>query len=464
MTHSYRRLFLILGVGAAAAAAACSDYLNVVNPSAVDVAKLTDSTNANLLVNGAIAEFQSMYANTTQYGSLFSDESQNAHVNISFIQVDARSFTDQLDIDRLLYGPIQRARYDGDTVAARLIGYEGATVAATDVRVARMLALAGMSLVVLAENYCSAPLQGGVPMTPAQLFAAAKPKFDSAITIGIASGDAAVAAGKSRASADSVVNLSLVGEARAALNLGDYATAATYASQVPSTFTAYRVYYAEGIPTTPGLPTNPIWGDVGSPQASSAANGTSVSGGFSYIAGGLWLAMSAKFDTITDPRMPHTPTRVRGMNTGNFFVANKPVSYGGYVPPNPTTLPGGQAMTPGASIRIASYKEAQYILAEASQGDAATLAFVNQERIANGRGPSTAVTPAEILADLRDQRRREFYLDNHRVGDMRRYLTQYSVDEWPSGVYPNSAVPNYGSLTCFPLPNTETNANPNATP
>src|SRR5215216_5203299 len=188
MTHISRRLFVLFIIGAAAAAAACSDYLNVVNPSAVDVAKLTDSTNANLLVNGAIAEFQTMYANTTQYGSLFSDESQNAHVNISFIQVDARSFTDQLDINRLLYSPIQRARYDGDTVAARLIGYQGAAVAATDARVARMLALAGMSLVVLAENYCSAPIQGGAPMTPAELFAAAKPKFDSAITIGVAAG------------------------------------------------------------------------------------------------------------------------------------------------------------------------------------------------------------------------------------------------------------------------------------
>src|SRR4029079_10863942 len=128
------------------------------------------------------------------------------------------------------------------------------------------------------------------------------------------------------------------------------------------------------------------------------------------------------------------------MSTNTYFVAKKPISYGGYVPPS-ATLPGGQAMTPGASIRIASYKEAQYIIAEANQGNATTLAFVNQERTANGMTPSTAATPAEVLADLRDQRRREFYLDNHRVGDMRRYLSQYSVDEWPSGAYPNSANP-----------------------
>ncbi|HUR00699.1 MAG TPA: RagB/SusD family nutrient uptake outer membrane protein, partial [Gemmatimonadaceae bacterium] len=305
----------------------------------------------------------------------------------------------------------------------------------------------------------------GAPMTPAELFAATLPKFDSAIAIGRAAAAAAAAATpvRSRAAADSVTNLALVGAARASLNMGDYAKAISYASQVPSTFNAYRVYYSEGIPTTPGLPVNPVWGDMGSPQASSAANGTSVSGGFSYVAGGLWLVMSTKFETIVDPRMPHTPTRVRGMNANNYFVANKPISYGGYTPPT-ATLPGGQAMTPGASIRIASYKEAQYIIAEANQGNAATLAFVNQERTANGMTPSTAVTPAEVMADLRDQRRREFYLDNHRVGDMRRYLSQYNVDEFPSGAYPNSANPTYGTLTCFPLPNTETNSNPNARP
>jgi starch-binding outer membrane protein, SusD/RagB family len=451
---------LIAGVGAAAA---CSDYLQVVNPSAVDVTKLTDSTNAGLLVNGAMAEFQSMWTNTIQYSSLFSDESQNAHVNISFILVDARSFTDQLDINRLVYSPIQRARYDGDTVAARLIGYEGATAAASDVRVARMLALEGYSLIMLGETYCSSPIYGGAPLTSDQLLALVKPKFDSAIAIG----RAAIAANRSAlnvASADSVVNLSLVGEARAALDLKDYATATTYASQVPSTFTGYRSYYSEGIPTTPGLPTNVLWGDVGSPQASTLANGTSVSGGFSYVASGAWLVVAPPFENLNDPRMPTTLTRVRAMNANNYFIANKTVGMGGTPPyTKPTTaLPGGQAITPGTSMRVASYIEAQYIIAEANQGNASTLAFVNQQRTANGLTASTAVTPAEILADLRDQRRREFYLDGHRLGDMRRYITQYGLDFFPSGTYPNTAVPNgYGTLTCFPLPSTESNSNPN---
>lgn len=464
MTSKLKRsLALAALIASGGAAAACSDYLNVVNPSAVDVSKLADSANAALLVNGAAAEFQSMWTNTIQYSSLFSDESQNAHVNISYILVDARSFTDQLDINRLVYSPIQRARYDGDTVAARLIGYEGATAAASDVRVARMLALEGYALIMLGETYCSAPINGGAPMTSDQLFGLVKPVFDSAITIG----RAAIAANRTAgnvASADSIVNLALVGQARAALDLKDYASAITYASQVPSTFTAYRSYYSEGIPTTPGLPTNVLWGDVGSPQATTLPNGTSASGGFSYASSGVWLAVGILFEGLNDPRMPTTPTRVRVMNANTNFIANKTVGMGGtpgYTKPT-TVLPGGQAITPGTSMRVASYIEAQYIIAEANQGNAATLTFVNQQRLANGLTASTATTPTAILVDLRDQRRREFYLDGHRLGDIRRYITQYGIDFFPTGAYPNSAVPNgYGSLTCFPLPSTESNSNPN---
>jgi len=95
-------------------------------------------------------------------------------------------------------------------------------------------------------------------------------------------------------------------------------------------------------------------------------------------------------------------------------------------------------------------------------GNAQTLAFVNQQRAAHGQGPSTATTAAAVLADLRDQRRREFYLDGHRLGDLRRYKRTYNVDQFPSGPYYTGGT--YGSVECFPIPIAELNANPNATP
>ena len=449
MKNSTIRLAVALGsVALLGATAACSDYLKVTNPNSVSVSKLGDSTDATLIVNGAIGEFQSMWANTALYGALFTDEIANQHVNTSYIQLDQRQVTSQLDLVSLTYSPIQRARFDGDTVANRLIGYEGATKAATDVRVARMLAFSAYSYIMLGETFCNAPIYGSKAYSPAELFAQAQPKLDSALAIA----KAAKAAGVNTASADSIANLALVGRARVALDLGDWQNAITYASQVTPGFD-FRVYYAEGIPTTPGLPVNPFWNATGSPQPTTAPNGTTVSNGYSYAAGALYFGVDTTFQNLNDPRVPTTTTRVKAMNANMIIVPSKPKSFGGYVAPS-ASKPQGQPMTPGASMRVASYEEAQYIIAEAHQGDAVTLAFVNQERAANGLAPSTATTPDEILADLRDQRRREFYLDGHRLGDLRRYITQYHADYFPTGT-------NYGTATCFPIPISETNSNPN---
>jgi hypothetical protein len=117
-------------------------------------------------------------------------------------------------------------------------------------------------------------------------------------------------------------------------------------------------------------------------------------------------------------------------------------------------------MTPGASIRVASLLEAQYILAEANGGNAATLTFVNQQRTANGQAALPATTSAaDALAALRDQRRREFYLDGHRLGDLRRYKRSYNVDQFPTGNYYTGGT--YGTSECFPVPIAELNDNPN---
>lgn len=460
MTNISRRLYAAsaaaLAVAVLVGSAACNDYLKVTNPSAVDVSKLADSTDANLLVNGAIGEFQTMIANTAMYGGIMTDESNSAHSNVSYNLLDQRNITSNLDLVSLTYSPIQRARFDGDTVASRLIGYDGAA-ASTDVRIARMLALAGYSTVILGETFCAAPVQGGAAMTPAQLFAAAQPKFDSALTIA----RAASAANVNKAAADSIVNLALVGAARTALDLGDNAKAISYASQVSPGF-VFRVYFAEGIPPAPSLPVNPYWNGMGSPQASTAANGTSVSGGFSYASAALWIMVDSSFQNLNDPRVPTTPTQVKGMSANYFaYVANQPKSFGGYIAPD-ATHPGGQAMTPGASIRIASYVEAQYIIAEANAGNATTLAFVNAQRAANNQPPSVAVSATDVMADLRDQRRREFYLDGHRLGDLRRYISLYKIDQFPTGIVRNSNNTPYGTATCFPIPISELNANPNA--
>ena len=58
------------------------------------------------------------------------------------------------------------------------------------------------------------------------------------------------------------------------------------------------------------------------------------------------------------------------------------------------------------------------------------------------------------MAELRDQRRRDFYLDNHRLGDLRRYKRYLQIDEFPKGPYPGSTTGETynASADCWPLP------------
>jgi hypothetical protein len=114
------------------------------------------------------------------------------------------------------------------------------------------------------------------------------------------------------------------------------------------------------------------------------------------------------------------------------------------------------------SQRVASGLEAQYIIAEANGPTPETLLFVNDRR-AVGLQPPVALTGDALMAELRDQRSRDFYLDNHRLGDLRRYKEFYNVDLFPSGPYPGSTSgaiydPN---ITCWPLPTNEIIGNPN---
>lgn len=103
-------------------------------------------------------------------------------------------------------------------------------------------------------------------------------------------------------------------------------------------------------------------------------------------------------------------------------------------------------------------------MAEAEGPTAATLAFVNERRAVGTQPPLAAsATGEEIMAALRDQRSRDFYLDGHRVGNLRRYMKQGINDpshQFPTGIHPGTDDV-YGDATCFAISQGERSANPN---
>ena len=106
------------------------------------------------------------------------------------------------------------ARYSADNALRLLDTWSDADVPGRTALIARAAAYSGYAHILLGEGFCSAAVDLGPELSPAQVFALAEEKFTRAL-------DAATAAGN-----DSLRNLALVGRARARLNLGKRTEAA----------------------------------------------------------------------------------------------------------------------------------------------------------------------------------------------------------------------------------------------
>ena len=418
-----------------AAVGACNEFLQAENPGAVEETDVNRPQYVQLLANGIIGEFQTAFSNVTWWNALFTDELYNRQTFFEETLIDQRRVGPENGTHAtFIYPRIQRARYLADNGVVRMKEVLGDS-AARDLRVARALAYGVMSYNYLAEMLCTVPFDGQAPQTPEEVFRKAMTKADSAIVIA----NAAKAAAKARTplvvadtiAADSVRYFALVGAARAALNVNDRPRAAAYAAQVPAAFQFNATYS-----TNTAGEQHRIWQNL-----TASSGGTTLNTPFAAMAG--------------DVRIPRTgTTAVTGL------VPRSPSSYSSF-----DATATGAPFVPGGTIRIASGLEARYIIAETQieSNPAAVLALVNERR-AFGRvqTPVTGLTGSALLTELRDQRRRDFYLDNHRLGDLRRYLRYYQVNEFPSGVYPTSSTgETYGDQTCWPLTLAEINANPN---
>jgi hypothetical protein len=112
----------------------------------------------------------------------------------------------------------------------------------------------------------------------------------------------------------------------------------------------------------------------------------------------------------------------------------------------------------GAPTPIASYKEAQLILAEARGGQEA-VTIINALRASAGLQPYTGATDAASIRSLIiDERRRVLFLEGFRNYDMQRFNVPFNP---PVGApFPNKGG-TYGNTRCLPLPDVERVNNPN---
>lgn len=421
-----------------AAAAACSDFLVAENPGAIEEPDVNNPAYIGLLANAPIFGFQAAYDDVTWWNAQLTDEIVNNNAGNPFFeegQIDRRElYPDMSYIPAFMYSPMQRARFLAEDAARRLETLMPDS-AASDLRVARAYAFAGYSYVSLGETFCITPIDLGVPKSSEEMFTDAVAHFNKAITIANAyktkvQGRLPLVA-SAVAGADSVINLSRVGAARALLGKNDKAGAAGFASQVPANF-EYHLWYSSNTAAENHRTYNRI--------GLTSTNG--------------WMRNTPFEAMLGDPRVPRVlPTT----STARQGVPLSPPMYSTY---NGTVA--GAPFLADMSHKLATGLEARYIVAEAAGPTAATLAFVNARRAVGLQAPVN-LTGAALMAELRDQRSRDFYLAGQRLGDLRRYLRYENINLFPQGPYPGSTTGQVydNSVTCWPLPTVEVNANPN---
>lgn len=413
---------LLFGIGTAA----CTDItsLTQVNPGQVSASTLYIPTNAQLLVNGAISDFECAYTRYVVGSGLLIDELSNAIGSSANFDFDARRLltnasygtgTCAANQQPAIYSTLSTARGSADTVLARLREWTDASLPAGVSRVkliGQAAAYAGYSLVMLGEGMCTGAVNLSPELTSAQLFAEAKIRFDSAVTAATAASDAAT------------LNLALLGRARTLLNLKQTAEAGVDAAKIPAAFVA----------------------NTGTDNVTVRRQNFS----FLSINQNNWNTVDATFRGLTINGVPDP--RVAVTNTGRVGTAANSVVW------TPDKYSLITTVTP-----IARYAEAQLIVAEARQaaGDLTGAAVaINAVRATRSGVPAydvTGQTSAQVLATIIEDRRRELFLEGHRLGDMRRYAI--ALAPAAGTAYPAGGA--YGTQSCFPLPDVERINNPN---
>lgn len=398
------------------------DKLLSVDPrSRIAAGALERPENAQLLLAGAIGDFECAAGAYVALGGLIGEELDDATQTADRYPYDQRV---QVSGDRRyavnacdnlgVYTPLQTARSTLDNLLRLLDRPDWQSVPGRDTIIATTAAYSGYAYLLLGEGFCSMavsyfdagqPVYGG-EISRDSVFRLAEARFTSAIA-------AATTAGMSN-----TLNMALVGRARARLNLGLFSAAEADAALVPPSYQKFTT--ASTVSTRRN---NQVWA-----QNSALRTSTSV---------------GAPYRNLNDPRVPVTATG-RTSTTGvplfrqdKYAAANSP-------------------------IRIASGDEARLIVAESQirQNTAGSLAAalitLNQFRAAGNQAPLVATDQATLLAELIDQRRRALFLEGQHLGD----IIRYNLTLVPAAGSPFPGGGTYGSEKCLPLPDVERLNNP----
>lgn len=411
--------------------------LEVEDPDTVNPGTLDDPALLAVLVAGAKGDFTGAY----------SGSGGDAFVSTTALMSDelfsSGTFTTRTATDRRLqqsptngntsdgaYNNLEGARRALRDAAIKVEEFEGQS----DPRYGELKALEGYTYVALGEGFCGAipfsevaadgSFEFGTPQTTTQVFQASITRFDDALSAGAAF----------------VAN---IGKARALLDLGQYDQAAAAVSGVPTTYNYFIFHSVSGA-------SNPIYSLQGNGRYS-----------LSDREGGTGMP----FRSADDPRVPW----IRDPGQPNGFDANIPLykvlKYNAFT--TPVVLASGvEARLIEAEAALRAGNTAEWLSKlNALRADVGPLMraqlpdyTVQNPTLAPLEDPGTPAARRDLLF-----RERAFWLygTGHRLGDMRRLVTQYGLSEsqvYPTGEYHKGG--DYGTDVAFPIDVDEEN-NPN---
>jgi hypothetical protein len=400
-------------LGAAALVAACSNLLTVDAPGLVKSSALNDPAMAPILVSTALGEFECAFNQfvptvgivTGEYWDSNAIVDGNTWAALSF-QVNtypggcANSIT-QTGFG--YYAPMQTARFTLENAQSILAPLTTTQVPALAEDLAQLQVYDAYTYLLLGEGMCSMTVNGGPMISRAQTFALADSGFTKALALAATAGDA------------DLTSMAHVGRARTRLDLGNTAGANTDAALVPSGYLHIAEY--------------------------SLAKLSRYNRMYVMTFTNLFMSVAPDYQNLTvngaaDSRVP--VKNLAKLGPDNLTAVWQQQKYAG---------------SGATSLPLASYKEAQLIVAETSTGQAQITA-INNARATQGVAAIVIPPGANMDSVVVEERRRALFSEGTRLEDMLRKKIAF-----PTGA--NHKLALYGPTTCIPLPLVESQNNPN---
>lgn len=413
---------MLVGVLGAAIILGCnSDLLRVQAPNSVPANLYHDPTNANLMVNSVVGDFECAFGGFVVTEALLTDELHDASFSNGDWNVDRRDndFTSgtygtaPCTGQTGLYTPLSTAREEADAAIKSLNAWTDEQVPGRTALLAKADLYAGFSYATMGMAMCQAAFDLGPLVNQDGMFTLAESRFTDAITAAQSSDQT------------SVLDAAYLGRARMRLFLHDKAGAITDAQQVPEGFV-----FNASMDATASRRYNHIY------EAVATAGSATVE------------ASSRALTTENGEIDPRSTTMMLSVPPDDGVSTI-------YIP----TKDNASSLTAGESIPmpIARYEEAQLILAEA-QGGSAAVSIVNTLRAGVGLQPYTGGTDSASIANLIvGERQRVLFFEGFRAFDVERF----NLTLVPAIGSPYLQGGPYGGTVCFPLPDIERYNNPN---